>query len=208
MKNNQYKIKPFSSYKTSLVLESFGSTSPRVAAFSPARTGIKRAARKLRSLVLGVISKDDCIEMVRDLRDLQAEAEYALVSAITIIAHSTEELEDYADYQAFSNICLPMRSTKPATITWNDRVKDAVAKHYSCMSVLKEEVKSAPTYRKKGHDYCEDMLEMGVRVAMRPGIVRFTRGLEKTLGWASVEQSGVLSHIKIAPVLSKKRRIQ
>ena len=209
MKNKeQYKIKPFSDYRTSLILEALWSESPRVASFSVVRNGIKSASKKLRSIVFGILSKDDCGDIAKDLVALQTEAEYSLLGAITIIGHATKNLQDYAEYQAFSNICLPMRSSDTTRVMWNDRIKDAVARHYSCMSILKQEMKSAPTYRKKGHDYCEDMLEMGVRVSMRPGVVKFTRSIEKKLGWPSVEKSGILSHVEVGPLLERKRKVQ
>jgi len=133
------------------------------------------------------------------LAELKREAEYALISALTMIGHSTSNLKDYAEYMSFSNICLPMRGGSRGKSVWEQSMQEPVARHATCMDVLRQTVKSAPKYRKKGHDYCEDMLEMCVRSIMRPGVVRFTRTLEATLGWPMVEQSGVLSHIPVKP---------
>jgi len=197
--SRKYKIKPFSEFKTSDVLDMFSRTSPRVSSFSQARKGIKNAMARLRKIVFGIISQDEAVALMVPLAEFKKEAEHSLISTLTIIGHTTVAIEDFAEYQSLANVCLPTRGQPSKKYAWTRAVEDGIARHYTCMEILRQTVKSAPKYRKRGHDYCEDMLEMGVRVTMRPGVVRFTRTLEDMLGWPSVTQSGVLSHVDVKP---------
>ena len=164
---------------------------------------------RLRAMTLGIVGREDVPKIAGGLSVLQAEAQYAMLAAVAIIGHSTSSLRDLLEYNAFSSVTLPERGREPPEcVLWNDGVNIAVSRHYDAMALLRQATKSAPRYRKQGHDYCQDMLEMCIRCIMRPGIVVFTRLLERELGWPSVEKSGVLSHVNVVPKIEPTGGVQ
>ena len=196
-KDRLVRVRPFGSFKTSDILDCFLIASPRVGSFPTARTGIKNALKRLRDLSYGMVP------IVRDVEHLLVlltqEAEYAMFSAVATIGLATKPLRDYSEYRAFSNICLPTKAKDQKTEVWSDSVNDAVHKHFSAISALKVTLKSAPSFRKKGHDYCEDMLEMVARIVLRPSLTKFAKSLEQVLGWQSIEKSGILEYVDLKP---------
>jgi len=207
--DGSFHLKPFREYRPNLVVEALMDVSPHVTSLAGTRKGIRDAVSRLRSMTLGIVGREDVPKISDGLSVLQVEAEYALLVAIAIIGHSTSSLKDLLEYNAFSAITLPERGSKPPEcVLWNDGVNVAVSRHYDAMALLRQATKSAPRYRKQGHDYCQDMLEMCIRCIMRPGIVVFTRLLERKLGWPSVEKSGVLSHINRVPNIDSTGGVQ
>jgi len=197
---SQVRLKPFSQYNHRLVVDALMDVSPKVFSLKAARRGVGSAIKKLRSIVLGVVAQDDIPKIAPGVATLAVEANYALLAAIAIVGHSTESLNDLIEYNAFETIALPESGGhEPVSVLWNDNVTVAVSRHYAAVSMLRQMRQSAPRYRKAGHDYCEDMIEMCCRTIMRPAVVNFSRFLEKSLGWPSVERSGVLSHVHLTP---------
>jgi hypothetical protein len=199
MKKRNHKIKPFKGYRANLVIKSVASIAPRIAALSKFKTGIRYGIKKLTNNVLGIVDYEDMETAAGGIMILQQEAEYALHAAVTIIAYVCAPIQNLAEYNTFSSITLPEKGAKPKRMLWTQNVNEASMRHFKAVAVLRDMCKSAPKYRETGHDYAEDMLVMSTKVLMRPAIVTFSRYLEENLGWTSVENSGVLSHVSIAP---------
>ncbi len=194
-RDNRFKIRPFSKFKASTAIKALMSCSPVVAAPSSVRSAIRRSVQRLQNMTMGIISIGDAEKILGQLMALHVEAEYAYVSAITIISHATERICDPEEYKTFSDICLPVRGSGPRSknMLWTQSLNDAVARHFESVGLLRSYAKSIPKWRHEGHDYCEDMLEMCVRIIMRPGITKFSRGMEVALGWPSEMVSGVIA---------------
>jgi len=198
-------LKPFSKYNARLVIDALMSVAPAVTSLDTPRRGVRKAVKTLRALSLGFLNREDLPRIAPGLANLYVESEYALMTAITIVGYNLETLVDAVEYQTFSDISLPARgSASKSHILWNTNINKAVTRHFQCAEILRRKAKQAPRYRKQGHDYCQDMLEMCCRIIMRPAFVLFARFLETALDWPSFERSGVPAHVKISPKFAEQ----
>jgi len=193
------KIKPFGDVKASLLLDAMLELTPFVGSYQPARAGIRRAVRRLTNTSIGIIDDTEMQVLEPYLKELQSEGHYAQILTLAILQRCTEKISNQIEYDSFSRVTMPEMGCKPRTLLWNDNVRESVTRHYTAMIGLRQEYKSAPRYRSKDHDYCEDLVERCCRTVIRPGIVRFTREIERLLGWTAVESTGVLNSVWLEP---------
>ena len=192
-----FKIKPFEDCTPRKVLKNIELLSPRIPSLNDPRKGIRKGTNRLRSITTGIIDEEDYYKIEPNLEVLMTEARHALAYAIIIVGHCTQPLTDLIEYKAFEDVVLPEKHRKTSKVYYSNTVTEAVVRHAKAIRVLKDNFKSAPRYRKDGHDYFEDMIEMVCRVAMRPAAGKFARALEAHLGWTRNEKNGVFDHAKV-----------
>lgn len=206
-----YQIRPYEDCNARSCLDIVMEVAPLVGSLASVRKGLKRAISAMNERSYGFIDDEEAIVLKEGTTVLKRDTIATVELVATVAAVNVQPLKDTLEYDTFSAISLPCKGSKAAPVgVWSPSLREAVIRHYNAMAGIRNELRQAPRYRKAGSDYIEGMLLSCSRVIMRPRLVAFTRILERKLGWASVQRSGILDIVHLLPkqLVEPERSIQ